>query len=137
MMTNPPGSPGSHPHADRPNWRLAEMIDEYWRNCQEGLEQWSDRRAAKLLGWSRVRVYRARLMSSLPEELFERLVKLASSKELAAIAVWLNTGDFPPIKNEHCPHCGEVLRKRWTVRPVVMRAVRDWAQSVTETSSSA
>jgi hypothetical protein len=43
------GSRGSHPHSDRPNWRPAETYDEYVSNCQEGLEEWSERRAAKLL----------------------------------------------------------------------------------------
>ena len=50
-MTN--GTPGSHPHSDRPNWRQAETLDEYLANCREGLEQYSDRRAAKLMGVSR------------------------------------------------------------------------------------
>jgi integrase len=42
-----PGSPGSHPHSDRPNWQPATTIDDYLRNCREGLEEYPDRRAAK------------------------------------------------------------------------------------------
>jgi hypothetical protein len=56
------GSHGSHPHA-RPNWRPAETIDEYMSNCREGLEDFSDRRAAKLLGMTRIQLYRAKLMA--------------------------------------------------------------------------
>ena len=32
------GSPGSHPHSDRPNWRPAETVEEYLNNVREGLE---------------------------------------------------------------------------------------------------
>ena len=41
-------SPGSNPHADRPNWRPPETIGEYVSNCQENLEVYTDRRFAKL-----------------------------------------------------------------------------------------
>jgi len=68
------GSPGSHPHSDRPNWQQAETIADYARNIREGLEEYSDRRAAKLLGRSRIHVYRAKLMAELPNALFERLL---------------------------------------------------------------
>ena len=60
------GSLGSHPHSDRPNWQPAETLDDYARNCREGLEDDSDRRAAQLLGRSRMAVYRAKLMAGLP-----------------------------------------------------------------------
>ena len=52
--TDKDGSPGSHPHSDRPNWRPAETADEYLRNCREGLEQYSDRKFARLTGMSRI-----------------------------------------------------------------------------------
>jgi hypothetical protein len=71
-MTDESGSPGSH-HNGR-NWRPAETFDEYLRNCREGLEERSDRRAAKLLGWSRIHFYRVRLMAELPDDLFEMLL---------------------------------------------------------------
>jgi hypothetical protein len=47
-------SSGSNPHSDRPNWQPADNIDDYLRNCTEGLETYTDSRAAKLLGWTRV-----------------------------------------------------------------------------------
>src|SRR5438132_11901850 len=72
-VTKAPGSPGSHPHADRPNWRPANTLEDYIANCQEGLEQYSDRRAAKLFGVSRMEIYRWQLMASLPDDLVERL----------------------------------------------------------------
>ena len=82
-------SPGSHPHEDRPNWRRAETIDEYVNNCREGLEQYSDRRAAKLFGVSRAKLWRMQLMAEIPEDLFDRLLQLRpvpSTKALALIA---------------------------------------------------
>ena len=30
------GSPGSHPHSDRPNWQPAETIADYARNIRVG-----------------------------------------------------------------------------------------------------
>ncbi len=47
------GSPGSHPYADRRNWQPAETIEDYFHNVEEGLEENSDRCAAKLIGESR------------------------------------------------------------------------------------
>jgi hypothetical protein len=67
------GSPGSHPHSGR-NWQPATTIDEYLQNCREGLEEYSDRRTAKLMGWSRMYLYRVLLMAELPDELFEHLL---------------------------------------------------------------
>ena len=72
-MMQHPCSPGSHPHSDRPNWEPAETANDYLRNCREGLEAYSDRRMAKLLGWSRAHLWRAKLMAEIPEDLFERL----------------------------------------------------------------
>lgn len=89
-----PGSLGSQSHSDRPNWQPATNSDEYLRNCREGLEDFSERRLAQLTGWSRVRIYRQRLMAELPEELFEQLLAagVKSSKAMAAIALALNPG---------------------------------------------
>jgi hypothetical protein len=63
-----PGSPGSHSHSDRPNWRPAENADNYLRNCQEGLEEYSERRLAKLMGIPRAQLWRWKLMADIPEE---------------------------------------------------------------------
>ena len=47
-MMQHPCSPGSHPHSDRPNWQPAETANDYLRNCQDGLEAYTDRRMAKI-----------------------------------------------------------------------------------------
>ena len=54
---------GSHPHADQRNWQPADNIDDYLRNCREGLETYSDRRVAKLWGVSRAWIWRAKLVA--------------------------------------------------------------------------
>ncbi len=127
--TTTPGPPGSHPHSDRPNWQPAETANDYLRNCQEGLESYSDRRMAKLLGWSRAHLWRAKLMAEIPEELFERLLARSdhapSTKELANVARALN-GHGPTHDAEHCPHCGEVLRVRGRWRSSTAQIVNEW-----------
>ena len=133
------GSPGSDPHADRPNWRPAETFAEYLRNCQEGLEVYSDRRMAKLLGVSRVELWRWQRMSELPDELFERLLAhfkaenprrpLPSSKTFAQISVALSRvadGGGKIADVETCPHCGGMLRTRRWISAEVARIVLDW-----------
>ncbi len=123
------GSPGSHPHSDRPNWRPAETANDYLRNCDDGLETYSERRMAKLLGVSRTALWRWKMMAEIPEELFERLLTEAnhvpSTKELANIGRALN-GHGPSHDAEHCPHCGEVLRVRGRWRPGTAKIVNDW-----------
>ena len=132
--TTIPGPPGSHPHSDRPNWQPAETANDYLRNCQEGLEAYSDRHVAKLLGWSRAHLWRAKLMAEIPEELFERLLARAdhapSTKELANVARALN-GHEPTHDTEHCPHCGEVLRVRGIWRPGTAKIVNEWLRERT------
>ena len=89
------GSPGSHPHADRPNWRKAETFEEYLANVQEGCEEYSERRAAKLLRVYRTELWRWRMMALLPESLLERLLVLRprlGTKGLAQIAQVLSGG---------------------------------------------
>jgi 8-oxo-dGTP diphosphatase len=105
------GSLGSHPHSDWPNWQPAETIDDYARNIREGLEEYSDRRAAKLLGRSRIYVYRAKLVAELPDTLFERLLDadVVSSKTLANVALVLRRNDPRSADVERCPHSGEVF----------------------------
>ena len=121
-------SPGSHPHSDRPNWRLAENIDDYLANCREGLETYSDRRAAKLLGLTRAEVQRAKLFAEIPGELFERLLvektRPASPNELAYIARALRGGQFHEV--ERCPHCAGVLRVRQRINKRAVAIVNGW-----------
>src|SRR5262245_12547004 len=100
MTSRPTGSPGSHPHSDRPNWSPADNIEDYLRNCREGLESFSDRRIAKFLGMSRVEAWRSQLMAELPEGLFEHILAKTrgskirlTTKALAQIAVALRRND--------------------------------------------
>ncbi len=123
------GSPGSHSHSDRPNWQPAETADDYLRNCDDGLESYSERRMAKLLGVSRTALWRWKWMAEIPDELFERLLESAdhvpSTKELANVGRALK-GHGPPHDVECCPHCGEVLRVRGSWRPSTARIVNEW-----------
>jgi hypothetical protein len=101
-----PCSPGNHSHSDRPNWHPAETAEEYFRNCDEGLEQYSDRRMAKLLGMSRTMLWRAKLVAELPRDLFETLVESSpppSAKQLAQIALALRREGNDVTHAECCP----------------------------------
>jgi hypothetical protein len=96
------------------NWRPATTFDEYVQNCRDGLEEYSDRRAAKLLDWPRIQVYRAELISQIPRPVFNALVEgdVCGIKELAAIGLAFQSGDFRAHHIESCPHCGHPLRMR-------------------------
>ena len=127
--TDETGSPGSH---DGRNWNPAETIEDYFRNVGEGLEEYSDRRAAKLMGVSRAWLWRAKLMADIPEDLFERLMEdgrerghVPSTKELANVARALQ-GKGENADVEICPHCGEVLRVRGRWREETARVVNNW-----------
>jgi hypothetical protein len=127
MSEAPHGSPGGHPHADQPNWQPADNIDDYLQNCREGLEEYSDRHAAKLLGVPRIEVFRWKLMAELPEDLFQALLKSKRSpsvKSVAAVAQALKRGN--QADTECCPHCGHVLRTRPQVSTEYEKIVNDW-----------
>jgi hypothetical protein len=85
---------------------------------------------AKLLGWSRVQLYRARLMAELPEELFDLLLAngIASSRKLANVARGLR-GEGPNGECERCPNCGYLLRLRGPWKPETARIVNEWIAS--------
>jgi hypothetical protein len=86
MTSKPrPRSPGSHPHADRPNWRKAETFEEYIINVPEGLEPFSQRRCASLISVSRKKLWEMDLMGSVPKELWERLVKAGAATTSSAM----------------------------------------------------
>jgi hypothetical protein len=111
-LQHQPAPPGSHPHADQPNWRPADTFMDYIRNCQEGLEAYSDRRAAKLLGISRAELWRWKLKAELPEVLFETLLnaeRKPSVKALAAVGQAFKGGGGREADVEKCPHCGGAL----------------------------
>ena len=127
-VKKPECSPGSHPHVDRPNWRPAETADEYLANVNEGLEEWSERRFAKLFGWSRGQIWRAKQMAAIPEELFERLLASdidVSTKSLAAVGQALKGGCQSPGV-ERCPHCSWVLRVRGRWTEATQKIVNEW-----------
>jgi hypothetical protein len=108
------GPPGGHPPEDRRNWHPAETIDDYLANCREGLETYSERRAAKLMGWSRAKVHRAKAIESIPADLFERLLEqddVPSLTEMALIGQALQ-GRGKSQEVETCPRCEFVLRVR-------------------------
>jgi hypothetical protein len=126
--------PGGQSHADQPNWRPAETIEEYFANCREGLERYSDARAAKLLGCSRQQFQRGKLMAELPDDLFERLVTLRpvpSTKSLAQAAIALRRLENSIAEVERCPHCGHALRIRLLVNAQVQRVINDWLKEQT------
>ncbi len=139
-----PCSPGSHPHADQPNWRPAATLDDYLHNCREGLEQYSDRRVAKLLGVSRIELWRWQLMARLPKDLFERLLALGrenpkarlGTKGFAQVALAL-LGHAKPFDVETCPHCGGVLRIRRWINAEVWQVVENWLQEPDAASRNA
>ena len=122
------GSPGSHPHADRRNWKPAETIDEYLQNCREGLEDYSQRKAAGLWRVSRSELQRWELMAEIPEPLFEALLaapRVPSTTALAGVARALR-GTPGKADIECCPHCGFVLRVRPRVSAEYVRIVAHW-----------
>jgi hypothetical protein len=133
-MTAPAtGSPGSHPHTDQPNWRPADTYEEYIVNCREGLETYSERRVAKLLGMSRIHLWRAHMMAAIPDDLFELLMvagrrnpRILSSKALASIGQMFTRDVDNVAEVEHCPHCGGLVRIRPRVNAKLARVVADW-----------
>ena len=71
-MTILTGSAGSHRFSATGSWRRHRR--SYLANCREGLDTYSDRHMAKLMGWSRIQIYRAKLLTSLPDSVFETLL---------------------------------------------------------------
>jgi hypothetical protein len=120
------GSPGSHPHSDRPNWQPAETLAAYLANCREGLEQYSDRRAAKLMGMSRVALWRAKLMAKIPDDLFDELLKLRPSARTVALIAQALTGGKSSPDVERCPHCGAILRFRPRINANAAKVINEW-----------
>jgi hypothetical protein len=134
-VNDAPCSPGSHPHSDRPNWRPADNPDDYLRNCKEGLEKYSQRRMAKLLGISRMQAWRWELMAQIPEDLFNLLMEKSkrkpSTKSLAAVGEHLRNqlnggGHMVKHDDETCPNCGYVLRRRHHMSDETIKIVNEW-----------
>ncbi len=118
--------PGEHPHSDRPNWRPAETVDEYFQNCREGLETYSDIRLARLLGVTRTKLWRMRDMALIPQSLFDRLLAggVRSTKQMAQVGQAFRKGNS--LSAERCPHCGCVLRLRTRVSDEALKIIGTW-----------
>jgi hypothetical protein len=80
-----------------------------------------------LLGWSRVRLYRAKMMAEIPADLFDQLMAagVLSSKAFANIGLSLQRGRNA-VDIERCPHCDRVLRLRVKVGDVARDVIRSW-----------
>ena len=124
--------PGEHPHSDRRNWRRAETPEEYLANCREGLERYSDKRFAQILGEPRIYVHRARAVADIPKDLFERLVDEGPPSEtmMAYIGQAIREGVWPE-DIDACPCCGHVLRKRHRVSERYRDFVNEWLRTKT------
>jgi hypothetical protein len=142
MTEKPLCSPGSNPHSDQPNWKPAETIEDYFRNCDEGLEQYTQSRAAKLMGWSRAKLWRLGMSARVPEDLFERLMKYQresnrqiSTKAMAAIVLAMDRGKIG-WEVECCPNCGHQLRERRSVSKEILQIVNAWIAEGNEIRST-
>jgi hypothetical protein len=120
------------PRGAIPNWQPATTADDYVRNVREGLEEWSERRMAILMGWSRIRVYRAKMYAAIPKELFEKLITsrefrrhIVGSRALTAIGEHF-AGKSPSTETERCPHCGKTTRIRLPINEKALAIVNAW-----------
>ena len=129
-----PGSPGSHPHSDQRNWRPAESVEDYFHNVAEGLESFSERRLATLLGVSRAELWRAKQIAALPEDLFEELLAAPGSvspRALANVSVAL-FGNGTAADEECCPHCGGLLCTRARIPQHMAKVLAKWERDQEE-----
>ncbi len=111
------GSPGSHPHADRPNWQPGDDDAEELQHqklvdaLRSGLA--TDRELAKLAGVSRKQIWHSKLWAAIPDGLFERLVAARVGKRAAAVIGRIYAGrSIAKREEECCPNGGHVLRVR-------------------------
>jgi hypothetical protein len=132
-------SPGSHSHSERPNWRPGDddiddlLIQKIADALRDGK---SERQLAKLLGLSRMRLWRAKVAARIPEPLLERLskarraglIKALSMKSLAAIGRALQDGELLRGEVARCPNCGHTLRVRPDTPQAVITIVADWLE---------
>lgn len=116
-MTDAPCSPGSHPHVDQSNWRPGDddsdelMVEKLRDALRDGIR--SERQLAKLLGVSRVKLWRCRMYASIPPGLWQRLTAARVGSKAAIYIAQFGLNDEPPSPEiECCPHCGHALRVR-------------------------
>lgn len=106
-------SPGEHPHADQPNFTLAD----YLAMCRDGKATFSVSEVARLMGVSRMHVHRMMLMAEVTAEEFEEVLDALKAKNVALTT----TAVADEVKrrlgkareyHESCPNCGHLLRTR-------------------------
>jgi len=68
--------------------------------------------------------------SAVPDDLFEMLLDAGvnSSKALAQVAKALKEDDPFAHDDEHCPHCGGLLRRRLHVSKKALDAIAQWLE---------
>jgi hypothetical protein len=125
------GSPGNHPHSNRPNWQpgdddadelLTHKIADALRDGK------SERQIAKLLDISRMMIWRSKIFAAIPKGLFERLMAAhVGEKGLIFIGRLCSNPDNPPeIEIECCPNCGAKLRARSKSILHAIDVMRQW-----------
>ena len=114
MTTNSTCSPGNNPHADRRNFTLSD----YLAMVEAGEAEWSLSEVSRITGWSRAFIYRAMTMASVSDDEFKAVMDaiVASGRRLTtsgvAAEIRRRTGQAKNYE-EHCPHCGGVVRVRY------------------------
>jgi len=88
------------------------------RNQGERRERKSLRQTARDLGVSHTELWRWQLMADIPDDEFEALLskyrdasRMPTTRGIADYAR-RRRGDWIPEDIEHCPHCGEPIRRR-------------------------
>jgi hypothetical protein len=108
----PPGDT-SNPHADRPNFTLAD----FFQMCRDGEAKLSISEAARALGISRVTLHRWMVLASISDEELLAMVDDFTAKGRKVTTTGIadeirrRTGRAK-AQHECCPNCGHVLRTR-------------------------
>jgi hypothetical protein len=132
MGPTAPGGLGSHPHFDQTNWRPGdddadELLTQKIRDAlRTGA---SERHLAKLLGIPRTVLWRGKLFSQIPPNLFDRLLKArVSGKQILSIAKLCRGDATDTISRgiERCPNCGHVLRRRALLSQKALAILDQW-----------
>jgi hypothetical protein len=128
------GTPVCHP--DRRNWRPGDddadelLTQKVADAIRDGA---SERQMAKLLGWSRAHMWRAKQVSQIPEELFDRLRAAGvGNREIVAVGRALKDGEIFRRDVECCPNCGHAVRVRPAIKPSTRKIVADWLDEIAE-----
>lgn len=106
-------SPGNNPHADRRNFTLGD----YLQMCRDGEAEFSLSEVARIEGVSRIYLHRCMIMASVSDEEFDEVLAhlRAAGQPLTTTSVSdeikRRTGRAK-YSEEHCPHCGGVIRVR-------------------------